>query len=92
MDAFIERHCFPEFVTATRVFREVFRTSVKALKKVSSLEVVASSSLMLCMDADHFINGCAYGSIGFIILDMSCEFINFLCIYVTCVTKGQMVE
>ena len=38
----------PEFSTATRVFREVIGTSVKALKKMSSLEVVASSSLMLC--------------------------------------------
>ena len=37
-----------EFVTSTRVFREVIGTSVKALKKMSFLEVVASSSLMLC--------------------------------------------
>ena len=34
----------PEFAT----FREVIGTSAKALKKMSSLEVVASSSLMLC--------------------------------------------
>ena len=38
----------PEFATSTRVFREVFGTCVQALKKMSSLEVVASSSLMLC--------------------------------------------
>ena len=42
--------CFvlPEFATSTHVFREVIGTSAKALKKMSSLEVVASSSLMLC--------------------------------------------
>ena len=39
---------FPEFATSTHVFREVIGTSAKALKKMSSLEVVASSSLMLC--------------------------------------------
>ena len=38
----------PEFATSTHDFREVIRTSVKALKKISSLEVVASSFLMLC--------------------------------------------
>ena len=38
----------PEFATSTHVFREVIRTSAKALKKMSSCEVVASSSLMLC--------------------------------------------
>ena len=38
----------PEFATATRVFSEVIGTSVKALKKMSSFEVVASSSLTLC--------------------------------------------
>ena len=38
----------PEFATSTRVFREVIGTSAKAFKKMSSLEVVASSSLMLC--------------------------------------------
>ena len=43
----------------------------------------------LYVHADYFINDCAYGSIGFIILDMSCEL--FLCIYVACVTKGHMV-
>ena len=37
----------PEFATS-HVFREVIGTSAKALKKMSSLEVVASSSLMLC--------------------------------------------
>ena len=42
--------CFhrTEFATSTRVFREVIGTSVIALKKMSSLEVVASSSLILC--------------------------------------------
>ena len=38
----------PEFATSTHVCREVIGTSVKALKKMSSLEVVASLSLMLC--------------------------------------------
>ena len=38
----------PEFPTSTHVFREVIGTSAKALKKIGSLEVVASSSLMLC--------------------------------------------
>ena len=37
----------PEFATSTRVFREVIGTSAKAFKKMSSLEVVASSSLPL---------------------------------------------
>ena len=45
---------------------------------------------LLYVHADHFINVCAYGSKGFIILDMSCEI--FLCIYVACVTEGQMVD
>ena len=36
------------FATSTSVFCEVIKTSVKALKKMSSLEVVASTSLMLC--------------------------------------------
>ena len=31
------------------------------------------SFALLYVHADHFINDCAYGSIGFIILDMSCE-------------------
>ena len=39
----------PGFATSTHVFSEVIvGTSAKALKKISSLEVVASSSLMLC--------------------------------------------
>ena len=38
----------PEFATSTHVFREVIGPSAKALKKMSSLEDVASSSLMLC--------------------------------------------
>ena len=38
----------PEFATSTHVFREVIRTSAKVLKIKSSLEVVASSPLMLC--------------------------------------------
>ena len=37
-----------EFAISTHVFREVIRTFAKALKKMSSLEVLASSSLMLC--------------------------------------------
>ena len=42
--------CFhrTSFATSTCVFREVIKTSVKALKKMSSLELVASTSLMLC--------------------------------------------
>ena len=38
----------PEFATSTRVFSDLMGTSAKALKKMSSLEVVASLSLMLC--------------------------------------------
>ena len=38
----------PEFATSTCIFREVIGTSVKALKKMSSLEIVASSSFILC--------------------------------------------
>ena len=38
----------PGFATSTHVFSEVIGTSVKALKKMSALEVVASSSLMHC--------------------------------------------
>ena len=45
------------------------------------------------MHADHFINDCAYCSIGFNILDMSCELFFFiLYIYVARVTEGHMVE
>ena len=33
------------------------------------------SLALLYVHADHFINDCAYGSIGFINLDMSCELI-----------------
>ena len=39
---------WPEFANSAHVFHEVIETSAKALKKMSSLEVVASSSLMLC--------------------------------------------
>ena len=45
---------------------------------------------LLYVLADHFINDYAYGSLGFIILDMSCECI--LCIYVAVVTEGHMIE
>ena len=38
----------PEFATSTHFFCEVIGISAKALKKMSSLEVVASSSLMPC--------------------------------------------
>ena len=38
----------PEFATSTCVFCEVIGTSAKAFKKMSSSEVVASSSLMFC--------------------------------------------
>ena len=38
----------PEFATSTSVFCEVIGTSVNALKKMSYLEIVALSSLMLC--------------------------------------------
>ena len=37
----------PEIPTSTLVLREVIGTSVRALKKLSSLEFVASSSFML---------------------------------------------
>ena len=49
------------------------------------------SLALLYVHADHFINDCAYGSIGFIILDMLCE-LNFSCMYVACVTEGHMIE
>ena len=38
-----------------------------------SLSPEFSSLTLLYVHTDHFINDCAYGSIGFIILDMSCE-------------------
>ena len=38
----------PEFATSTHVFHNAIGTSAKALKKMSSVEVVVSSSLMLC--------------------------------------------
>ena len=40
----------------------------------------------------HFIIDCAYGIIDFIVLDMSCECIFFLCIYVAFVTERHLVE
>ena len=45
------------------------------------------------MHADNFINDCAYGSIGLIILYMSCKY-YFRCfyIYVGFVTEGHMVD
>ena len=55
-----------------------------------SLSAEFRSLALLYVHADHFINDCAYGSIGFISLDMSCECI--LCIYVAFVTEGHMVE
>ena len=44
----------PEFATSIHVFRDVIGTSAKALKKMSSLEVVASSSLMLRRSKNAF--------------------------------------
>ena len=38
----------PEFATSTCDFHEVIGTCVQALKKMSSLDVASSSSLMLC--------------------------------------------
>ena len=35
------------------------------------------SLALLYVHTDHFISDCAYGSIGFIILDMSCELIFY---------------
>ena len=44
---------------------------------------------LLYVHADHFINDCAYGSVGFIILDMSWDCFMYIC----CVcTEGHMVE
>ena len=40
------------------------------------------SLALLYVNADHFINDCAYGSIGYIILDMSSECIFM---YICCV-------
>ena len=45
---------------------------------------------LFSVQADHFINDCAFGSIGFIILDMSCECI--FCICVAFFTEGHMVK
>ena len=48
---FIERHCFARVRTFNSCFpwsNYIIRTSVKALRKMSFLEVVVSSSLMLC--------------------------------------------
>ena len=48
---FIERHCFARVRNFNSCFPYsiyIIRTSVKALKKMSFLEVVVSSSLMLC--------------------------------------------
>ena len=47
-----------------------------------SLSPEFRSLAFLYVHADHFINNCAYGSIGFIILDMSCECISM---YICCV-------
>ena len=47
-----------------------------------SLSPGSRSLALLCVHADHFINGCANGSIGFIILDMACEYIFM---YICCV-------
>ena len=44
-----------------------------------SLSPEFRSLALLYVHADHFINDCAYGSIGFIILGISCEYI-FFCI------------
>ena len=55
-----------------------------------SLSPEFRSLALLYVHADHFINDCAYGSIGFIILDMSCECIFM---YICCVaTERHMVE
>ena len=54
-----------------------------------SLSPEFRSFALLHVHADHFINDCAYGNKDFIIFNMSCD---FLCIYVTCVTEGNMVE
>ena len=43
-----------------------------------SLSPEFRSLALLYMHADHFINDCAYGSIGFIILDMPCELIFYV--------------
>ena len=40
------------------------------------------SLALLYVHAAHFINDCAYGSIGFIFLDMSCECIFY--VYMLC--------
>ena len=43
-----------------------------------SLSPEFRSLTLLYLHADHFINDCAYGSIGFIILDMSCGLIFYV--------------
>ena len=47
-----------------------------------SLSPEFRSLALLYVRADHCINDCAYGGIGFIILDMSCECIFM---YICCV-------
>ena len=71
------------------VFLHPFAESGRLIS--DSLSPEFRSWTILYVHADHFINDCAYGSISFIILDMSCECI-FLCIYVAFVTEGHMVE
>ena len=48
LDIFGKAWMLIEFATSTRIFREVIGTSVKALKRMSFLEAVASSSPMHC--------------------------------------------
>ena len=55
-----------------------------------SLSPEFRSLALLYVHADHYINDCAYGSIGFIILDMTCEL--FFYVYMLHVTEGHMVE
>ena len=49
---------------------------LRLLSDFSSTEF--RSLALLYVHADHFINDCAFGSIGFIILDMSCVYIFYV--------------
>ena len=58
------------------------RTLTRCLfASICSLSPEFRSLALLYVHADHFINDCAYGSIGFIILDMSCGCIFMYIVY-----------
>ena len=74
-------------LTQTRCF--LHSSAESGQMSSDSLSPEFRSLAHLYVHADYFINDCAYGSIGFIILDMSCECI-FFCIYVAFDTEGHV--